>query len=69
VSRRGIWAATDDAAFFYAMVSFSTPELSDLLYVTTHIGQVFSRGCCSEHRRTWPRDGLIWPKTGCASIA
>jgi len=19
--------------------------------------------------RTWPRDGLIWPKTGCASIA
>ena len=22
-----------------------------------------------KHGRTWPRDGLIWPKTGCASIA
>jgi hypothetical protein len=21
-----------------------------------------------KHGRTWPRDGLIWPKTGCASL-
>jgi hypothetical protein len=51
------------------MASFSTPELADILCGTTDIRHDFSRGCCSEHGRTWPLDGLIWPKTGCASIA
>ena len=61
-------SAASDPAFFYAMASFSTPELADILCRTTDIRHDFSRGCCSEHGRTWPRDGLIWPKSGCASI-
>jgi hypothetical protein len=51
------------------MASFSTTELTDILCGTTDIRHVFSRGCCSAHASTWPLDGLIWPKTGCASIA
>jgi hypothetical protein len=35
----------------------------------TVVGHVFSRGCCSARGHRWPLDGLIWPKTGCASIA
>jgi hypothetical protein len=62
------YSATSSPAFSYAMVSFSTPEPFDILCGTTDIRHVFSWGCCSAHGRTWPLDGLIWPKTGCASI-
>jgi hypothetical protein len=46
VSRCGICAA-NDAAFSYAIASFSAPELADILCGTTDIRHVFSRGCCS----------------------
>ena len=58
-----------EGSLSYARDSFSTPELSDLLCRKTKISHVFSRGCCSAHASTWPLLGLIWPKTGCASIA
>jgi hypothetical protein len=51
------------------MASFSTLELTDILCRTTDIRHVFSRGCYSARASTWPLDGLIWPKTGFASIA
>ena len=38
----GGYSATGEPAFSYAMVSFSPPELSDLLCGTTEIRHVFS---------------------------
>jgi len=35
-------STASDPAFFYAMVSFSTPELADILCGTTEISHVFS---------------------------
>ena len=49
-------SATSNSAFSYAMASVSTPELTDILFGTTDIRHVFSRGCCSAHGRTWPLD-------------
>jgi hypothetical protein len=40
---------------------------STVLPATTDVGHVFSLTVV-QRGRTWPLDGLIWPKTGCASI-
>jgi hypothetical protein len=49
-------------------VSFSTPNCLDLLCSITEISHVFSHDCVSARDAPGLCDGLIWPKTGCASI-
>jgi hypothetical protein len=58
-----------DARYFPHPVSFSTPNRFNLLYGRTETSQLFSRGCVSARDAPGLRDGSIWPKTGCASIA
>jgi hypothetical protein len=69
--RRVAWRyfTADDLVFSDTTAAFSTPELADISWRRTDVRHVFSRKCCSAHRRTWPLDGLIWPQAGCASIA
>ncbi|MBR0794943.1 hypothetical protein JQ615_06025 [Bradyrhizobium jicamae] len=50
------------------IVSLSAPDHFDILFGTTEIRHVFSRDCGSARDARGLVDGLIWPKTGFASI-
>ncbi|MGN8546986.1 hypothetical protein ACQPTN_20165 [Bradyrhizobium sp. 13971] len=50
------------------IVSLSAPNLFRLLFSTTEIRDDFSRDCGSARDARGLVDGLIWPKTGFASI-
>jgi hypothetical protein len=49
--------------------SIKTPRRPDVLSGATDVRLVFSQECRSAPRRHGLSHGLIWPKTGCASIA
>ena len=50
------------------IVSLSAPNRTDLLFSRTEIRQSSPQDCGSARRPRGLFDGLIWPKTGCASI-
>jgi hypothetical protein len=49
--------------------SIKTPRRLDFLSGATDVHHVFSQECRSAPRHHGLSHGLIWPKTGCASIA
>jgi hypothetical protein len=51
------------------IVSLSAPNRSDLLFSTTEIRQSSPEIAVQHADARGLFDGLIWPKTGCASIA
>ncbi len=65
---RGYLSSDNSAVSCMSFLSLRL-EHSDFLHIRTEIGQVFSpESWFSTRTHRGLFDGLIWPKTGCASI-